>query len=741
MIESEEKTLLLYQSLKRQAEQYRQRRLLVLSGDREWGVQRAQSFINSSDNHSQSLWVSNQVVEGQKALSDKECLSLLGTESSYIVFDSYAGFNANTISAISGTLMGGGVFILITPPLQEWSAFADADFLRFLSYPRQVGDQLSYFLQRVSQKLFSSSETLVIQQGCDLPALSERAEGSLPLAEGSLPLTGKPKRLADSETQTADQQQAIEAILHVVDGHRKRPVVLKADRGRGKSAALGIAAGKLLQREQFSVVVTAPTVKAVTFVLEHAAQQHLDAELKKYTVTLGGSQLQFIPPDELLRGDYQADLLLVDEAAAIPVPILKALLVRYSRIAFATTVHGYEGSGRGFELRFVPFLDQQTPQWRLLELNTAIRWSDNDPLEAWLFETMLLSAKVPAINDQPASFIADECTVQEISQKQLIDNEKALSDIFALLVLAHYQTTPNDLRFLLDSPGLRIWCLYHEKNLIGVALAVQEGEIDSPMVEHIYRAERRPKGHLIAQSLSMHCGYADFPALRGLRIMRIAVHPGWQRRGLGTVLLQQLKKRCSDEDYDWWGVSFGATLETLAFWQKVGMQTARLGVSRDASSGTHSAILLQGLSETGKELVSKATVRFQKQLPSLLRELFTDLEPELVQQLFSHRHSMLYRQGSDFMLDAFDLRELEAFSKGQRQFESCLILLQQLMIYMLGAGQLKSIDTAVLSLAVGKLLQGKSWGVLAKSLNYPGKKAMTATLQKMTGQLLIELVV
>lgn len=727
MIESEENTLLLYQSLKRQAEQYHHRRLLVLSGDREWGVQWAQTFIQSLDNHSQPLWVSDQRFEGQKTLSDKECFALLGTESSHIIFDSYAGFNANTISAISGTLMGGGVFILITPPLHEWSAFADADFQRFLSYPSQVGDQLSYFLQRVSQKLFSSSETLVIQQGCDLPALPE--------------VTGQPKQLADSEAQTADQQQAIEAILHVVDGHRKRPVVLKADRGRGKSAALGIAAGKLLQRDPFSIVVTAPTVKAVTFVLEHAAQQHPSAELKKYTVMLGDSQLQFIPPDELLRGDYQADLLLVDEAAAIPVPILKTLLARYSRIAFATTVHGYEGSGRGFDLRFVPFLDQQTPQWRLLELNTAIRWSDNDPLETWLFETMLLSAKVPVANDPPASFIADECTVQEISQKQLSDDEKTLSDIFSLLVLAHYQTTPNDLRFLLDSPGLRIWCLYHEKNLIGVALAAQEGGVDSPMAGQIYRAERRPKGHLIAQSLSMHCGYADFPALRGLRIMRIAVHPDWQRRGIGTVLLQQLKKRRSDEDYDWWGASFGATLETLAFWQKVGMQTARLGVSRDASSGTHSAILLQGLSETGKELVSKATVRFQKQLPSLLRELFTDLEPELVQQLFSHRHSILCQQGSGFMLDTFDLRELEAFSKGQRQFESCLIPLQQLMIYMLGAGQLKSIDTAVLSLAVGKLLQGKSWGVLAKSLNYPGKKAMTATLQKMTGQLLIELVV
>ncbi|MEI8631520.1 hypothetical protein P4S72_04170 [Vibrio sp. PP-XX7] len=73
--------------------------------------------------------------------------------------------------------------------------------------------------------------------------------------------------------------------------------------------------------------------------------------------------MSFIPPDMLLTSRCEADLMLVDEASSIPVPMLQQLGERYNRIVFSTTIHGYEGCGRGFILKFMEWLRAYRPQF------------------------------------------------------------------------------------------------------------------------------------------------------------------------------------------------------------------------------------------------------------------------------------------------------------------------------------------------------------------------------------------
>lgn len=67
--------------------------------------------------------------------------------------------------------------------------------------------------------------------------------------------------------------------------------------------------------------------------------------------------VQYIQP-----GDHaklaQAELLVIDEAAAIPLPTVKALLGPYL-VFLCSTVNGYEGTGRSLSLKLIQQLREQ----------------------------------------------------------------------------------------------------------------------------------------------------------------------------------------------------------------------------------------------------------------------------------------------------------------------------------------------------------------------------------------------
>src|SRR5690606_13736438 len=161
-------------------------------------------------------------------------------------------------------------------------------------------------------------------------------------------------------------------------------------------------AGRLLRQGLQRIVVTAPRMDASAAVFAHARRVLPEAEAARGIVRLGGACIEFVAPDELVLAPRHVDLVLVDEAAAIPTPLLEQMLRRHARIVFATTIHGYEGTGRGFAVRFHQVLDRLAPGWSQLRMGTPIRWAPGDPLERFVFDALLLAA-APA----PDAVLAD----------------------------------------------------------------------------------------------------------------------------------------------------------------------------------------------------------------------------------------------------------------------------------------------------------------------------------------------
>lgn len=488
---------------------------------------------------------------------------MLGQETDAVVFDAHSGFDVNAFAAISGTLRGGGTFYLLTPPLAEWAGFPDPDYRRFLPYPYQPEAVEGRFLRRFVGLLDAWR--------------GEEGECNSPLRK----IVGANciRHLQN------DQCSAIQAILHSV-----MPVVLIADRGRGKSAALGMAASQLIA-EGKGVLLTAPSRATVESVFKHAENPP-----------------DFFAPDDLLQTLPQADVLMVDEAAAIPVTLLLKMLGHYPRCVFSTTLHGYEGSGRGFILRFQKRLDVIAPGWQSIRLHQPIRWAENDPLEQFINQAFLLDVggeEEGECNSPLRGIVGANCIrplYRQLNRDDLAENEPLLRQLFGLLVTAHYQTRPSDLRQMLDAPGISIHILELAGEIVAVALLSREGGLDADLTAAIHAGKRRPHGHPIPQTLTFHTKIAGAAQRVCERVMRIAVHPSLQGQGLGSKLLEHLVKYAESSGADYIGVSYAMTPTLLRFWERAGFVLARVGHRKDTASGSHSAVQIRGLTAAGKAL-------------------------------------------------------------------------------------------------------------------------------------------
>ncbi len=685
-----------------------QRRMVWLSGDSADVLARATRLVKSRPGPG-IHWHGAGAPAGVRASCGREAFRHLGRECDVLVFNAWSGFDPDAFGALSGTLRGGGLLFLLTPPAADWPDWTDPENARVAVALFANSGISGHYLQRLTRLLKQDTGSLWIDSGVvkRIPDIPE-----MPFQQQSADL---------APCRTHDQQRAVEAVMHVATGHRRRPVVLQSDRGRGKSAAFGIAAARLIRERQLRIVVTAPRRQAVEAVMERASALLTPEQCQS---------LRYMSPDALAHNDCETDLLLVDEAAAIPAPLLEQLLKRYPRVAFSTTVHGYEGTGRGFAVRFNRVLDRCTNSWKAITLTTPVRWREGDSLEPLVFRLLMLDASA-APDAVLESVCPDDVSIARVQRHQLVEDEDLLRELFGLLVLAHYKTRPFDLRQLLDGPNLSVWLMRIRGHIVAAALVAEEGGFNSDEARAITAGMRRPHGHLLPETLAIHLGLVDAPQLRAQRIMRIAVHPVAQGQGLGSRLISRICEAAAAEGFDYLGSSFGANDALLRFWQRADWTPVRISERRGASSGSHSVVVLKALSSPGGELCTRARQRFLRHFPHQLSDGLDNLEATMV--------IALMRNAPDCMLalDDDDLEDVRRFSCERRFPESAIgALWSWLCNRLMSEGSLDSLDTADASLLIARFLQKKDWTACAHKAGLSGHDQALARLRELVRQLL-----
>ena len=102
-----------------------------------------------------------------------------------------------------------------------------------------------------------------------------------------------------------------------------------------------------------------------------------------------------------------------------------------------------EGTGRGFELKFKQKINRTFSDFELIE---PLRWSKDDVLEAFIDELLLLNVE-DDFKQTPYNK-SKVCQITERSQEEILSS---LSQFYGLMTLAHYRTSPLDLRRLFDA--------------------------------------------------------------------------------------------------------------------------------------------------------------------------------------------------------------------------------------------------------------------------------------------------
>jgi N-acetyltransferase 10 len=193
----------------------------------------------------------------------------------------------------------------------------------------------------------------------------------------------------------------------------------------------------------------------------------------------------------------QAELVIIDEAAAIPLPLVKNLIGPYL-VFMASTINGYEGTGRSLSLKLMQQLRESTrpslskPQTddaaltslsgthstkktgnamggmskarslKEITLSVPIRYSSGDQVEKWLNGLLCLDASsLPRTTIYSGS--PKDCQLFHVSRDTLFSfhpaSELFLQRMMALYVASHYKNQPNDLQLMSDAPQHRLYVL------------------------------------------------------------------------------------------------------------------------------------------------------------------------------------------------------------------------------------------------------------------------------------------
>ena len=707
-----------------------ERRVLVLSGSHQTTLDTCYSLLESLPvGISETMYCGDADTFHCPSILPRESKQLMGTTQSVIILDLFATTEPNVLGRVSGAVDGGGLLILLCNPPDTFESIITSFEQGLAVQPYSTEDVGSLFKRRLKQMLLAHDGIEWID--CETNAIIAECErGGSNESPDSRELSYPPDHTFSPEAYDACLTQGQVTALGRFERLQSANTViqLSADRGRGKSSIAGIAAGALAELG-LAVGITAPRHENVQALIARIGEQHGSwnwEEGEQLSFASGGS-IQFFRPIGAQEAIQHRDIdcLLVDEAAGIPVPVLESYLA-LDRLAFCTTLHGYEGTGQGFATKFQSKLSAHEGDIYTISLTEPIRYAPDDPIERWVTHTLLLDAS-PPVGSVVTATSPDTISITQLKTGELAANEILLKHILGLLATAHYRTEPNDLARLLDAPNMSLFAALHDGFPIGVALIAKEGGIQPDRFAEIDEGKRL-RGHMIPEMCYMHTRSSRLGESPGNRIVRIATHQAVRRRGIGSMLINYVRNAIDASQ--WLGTGFGAQPDVIAFWASNGFVPAILSTTRNETSGNFSVVMLDQESTT-LPIIETHTDGFTERFAATLTDSHRTLDPATVRAIIKASRETYPIQLTE---TERDILRVAAAGIGTYTIDprGAKTLLLRTLSDPTVTNPLDDADTALL---ITKILQGHPWDVVKHQGGYPSVRTCRMAIGDALGKL------
>ncbi|XXQ37679.1 RNA cytidine acetyltransferase [Plasmodiophora brassicae] len=662
---------------------------------------------------------------------------ILGKTFGMCVLQDFEALTPNLLARTIETVEGGGLVILLLKTMSSLkSLFAMSMDVhnRFRTESHQ--DVVGRFNERFILSLAHCRECLVVDDELNILPISSHARSLTPVAGGSTPiddeLTSLQVSLADTPPishlvnmcRTSDQAKALMQLVNCIQEADTRSIIsLTAARGRGKSACLGLAIASAVAYGLSNIFVCAPSVENLSTLFQLVFKgfdaldyaEHVDYEIIK-SKTTGDvikvnvhrdnrrQTVQFVQAKDAHKL-LNCELLVIDEAAAIPLPLVKDLLGNFLTV-LSSTINGYEGTGRSLSLKLFTGLRKTKSEAPFVEikLERPIRYGHGDCVEKWLNDLLCLDCSTPPVTrgaPHPST-----CELYYVNRDTLFSHHKAseafLQRLMSLFVSSHYKNSPNDLQLMSDAPAHHLFVLLGPQSgdsaeipdILAVIQVALEGEISKRHVRDQLARAMQPTGDLIPWTVSQQFQDDQFPGLSGARIVRIATHPSLQRMGYGSRALSLLRMYYSGEmssiapeaaggpavplepaqpaadagkglleeviapraglppildrlpdrpaeQLDYLGTSFGMTQSLYNFWAKLGYVPIYLRQTTNEITGENTVILVNRLDRDGNDWLVAFSDDFRNRFIALLPQAFRSIPVKLALSIVNPSGSLV----------------------------------------------------------------------------------------------------